>query len=770
MSVNNWYSLFLANRPVEMKRSGSRGKKMTCYSMYISKLKSAQVTENLRYQISAFLFDTKTSQMFGRQCRTEWKRAERDSTCVFNETLYFYSEINDRDLLLIIEFVEEGNDHISKSFCRSLILKICTDLGPAVSVGWFSTSVEKKRAVEISENRSVEIFGGTPKLLIFDKEAVLKPVGNVECSYNIHEMPPFFFQTIPEFCIVCDKDLIPGILKDSSDDEWLSTPKEMPTIPAAIDAIAIQFKNNVPELERQITNDIEREWALKDGGNHTPKAVIMDRKLKIGVHNGYSYVTEPFTVDLEIINANSNGTLRSRKKPIDFGKSSNWGDQLVFQATGNPRLALRNLYADPRMAIIFLLEYTFHREDNQSLNQTILIGWAAWTPFSDGTYTGKEVETRVSFVGGPRPNPEGVLCYKNVLNQPDSLKPLSEKLEIFVDFKFYENGRSVHNTPTPRRSDSARVPTSRSTENVHSGRSKGSRVQIETPKSSVPTERFPALVDTGRSTSSIDELKSINEELDRFIEEPMEVPIEEIAVAKKAVEEPLPLTSVYKIPFEDMRTSNFHRSVHSMFARLNFVQLRDRNGESPSTDDVTSKSLIDMRRERLDRLDNAHIYFQFAAFKQLISLDAVPSKKVFFTINFYRFPEITTESMLLEAMEKGEPNLLRKLDKNGAEDESAPPGFIAKYIIEGEESKLDFLDFLATGHACIDVWDSDSLIHLGSTIVPLRNLYRRGREAVQLFVQCPVVDTSLDAGSKAGAVLYLRVANIGLPSGNGELF
>ena len=54
--------------------------------------------------------------------------------------------------------------------------------------------------------------------------------------------------------------------------------------------------------------------------------------------------------------------------------------------------------------------------------------------------------------------------------------------------------------------------------------------------------------------------------------------------------------------------------------------------------------------------------------------------------------------------------------------------------------------------------------------MPLKSLYRKGREAVQSFIQCPVVDTSLDTASKAGAFLYLRIANIGLPSGHGENF
>lgn len=139
-------------------------------------------------------------------------------------------------------------------------------------------------------------------------------------------------------------------------------------------------------------------------------------------------------------------------------------------------------------------------------------------------------------------------------------------------------------------------------------------------------------------------------------------------------------------------------------------------------------------------------------------------------------------------MEKGEPSLLTRLDAHG--EKNATPGFVvsgahfnlvpiqssfwfqAKYIIEGEDEKLDFLDFMLSGHATIDVWDSDSLIHIGSTIVPFKNLYRRGREAVQLFIQCPVVETSLESGGKACALLYLRMVNVGVPSVNmlGKLF
>ncbi|CAI2353882.1 unnamed protein product [Caenorhabditis sp. 36 PRJEB53466] len=736
-----------------MKRSVARGKKTSCYSMSIAKLASPKVIDSTRYQISAFLYDTKTSQMFGRQCRTEWKRAASDGECVFNETLYFYSVINDKDLLLVLEFVEDGIEHISF---------------PA-SIGWCQVEVEKKQTAELSDFRTTDVFGGTPNLLIFDKSIVHRVVGRVDFTYKYHEMPCVFTQCLPEFCIVCDADFIPGIQKDDDDQWWLSTPKEMITIPAAIDSIVIQFKNNVPELERQITSDIEREWALKEGNGQKPKAVIMERKLRIGVHNSYTYVTEPFTVDLEIIDENAGGTLRSRKKPIDFGKGANWEENIVFQAAGNPRFPLRNLYADPRMAIVFLLEYTFHREDNQSLNQTILIGWAAWTPFSDGVFSGKEIGTRVCVVGGPRPNPEGVLCYKNVLNQPDSVKPLSEKLEIFVDFKFYENGRSVHNTPTPRRTDSARVSTGRS---EASGRK---HVKIETPKTSEyysedepqNSHRFPPLLDTGRSVSSPEELKAINSDLNKFIEQPIENPVPQMQeTVQKAVEEPRPLTSVYKIPFSDMKPSNFPRSVHSLFAREKFIHLKDRNGTSPITEDVTQKNLVDMRIEQLDRLDTSHIFIQFIAFKQLVSSDSSQHSKLFFTINFFRFPELNTEQMLLTTIEKGEPSLLTRLDRHGNIDDSSGPGFIVKYIIEGDEEKNDFLEFMSNGHACIDVWDADSLIHVGSTIVPLRNLYRKGREAVQLFVQCPIVETALDSGAKACGFLYLRVANVGFPSVN----
>lgn len=44
-----------------------------------------QVVAGLQYQISAFLFDPKTTQMFGRQCQTAWKTADNNDVCVFDE-------------------------------------------------------------------------------------------------------------------------------------------------------------------------------------------------------------------------------------------------------------------------------------------------------------------------------------------------------------------------------------------------------------------------------------------------------------------------------------------------------------------------------------------------------------------------------------------------------------------------------------------------------------------------------------------------------------
>lgn len=215
-------------------------------------------------------------------------------------------------------------------------------------------------------------------------------------------------------------------------------------------------------------------------------------------------------------------------------------------------------------------------------------------------------------VGGPRPSPEGVLCYKNVMNDPNSSKPLSEKLEIDLFFKFYENGRSVHNTPTPRR---ATARDSETTSKSSARKRLDFLVKQESDPEPIPSDGFPAFPDTGRSVSSVDEMKAYNEHLDKLIEEPMEVPVQQIQV-QKPIEESRPLTSVYKIPFDEMKLANFPRSVHSLFARESFLSLNDRHGNPAQTEDATLKSIVDMNREQMDRLDVSHVYFQFVAFKQ----------------------------------------------------------------------------------------------------------------------------------------------------------
>ena len=63
--------------------------------------------------------------------------------------------------------------------------------------------------------------------------------------------------------------------------------------------------------------------------------------------------------------------------------------------------------------------------------------WGAWSPFHDGSFTISDTIT-VPLVGGPRPNPDEILCFKNLLRlRQKETDPFSDgKPRINLVFNF----------------------------------------------------------------------------------------------------------------------------------------------------------------------------------------------------------------------------------------------------------------------------------------------------------------------------------------------
>jgi hypothetical protein len=71
---------------------------------------------------------------------------------------------------------------------------------------------------------------------------------------------------------------------------------------------------------------------------------------------------------------------------------------------------------------------------------------------------------------------------------------------------------------------------------------------------------------------------------------------------------------------------------------------------------------------------------------------------------------------------------------------------------------------LLSSQLCIDVWEADSLIHVGSVHLPLRFLCRLDSPSIISTLQCPVLK-ELEVTERTSllltSVLFLRVANVG---------
>lgn len=120
-----------------------------------------------------------------------------------------------------------------------------------------------------------------------------------------------------------------------------------------------------------------------------------------------------------------------------------------------------------------------------------------------------------------------------------------------------------------------------------------------------------------------------------------------------------------------------------------------------------------------------------------------------------------------------DPIIFKRLDENNTIINNQENGYSLKFTID-QSSFLqgkpdDFINYLINSELSIDVWDGDSLVHLGTAVIPLKNLCRQGQTAVQTFIQAAVIQNGLPQKDITTSVIYLSISNIGKPSINVSL-
>jgi hypothetical protein len=224
----------------------------------------------------------------------------------------------------------------------------------------------------------------------------------------------------------------------------------------------------VAKFESELTHLVADDKSLWDKIKIEPSMIaISERRIKIGVHNGWRYVNDPHTVHLSVDDPsikqysqfvsskrlNLKSSLRAKAAETDLLPNSN-ANRLVMRNS----VVLDDVFEDPMCAIVFQVEYVLNipiqvsvdgLAGNNVKNQSdikkqfethhIIVRWGAYTPFADSLNTDID-ETRMEInmfgAGTETLNPEEKLVFKRPdTNMQDNASSKSAPGKITFDIR-----------------------------------------------------------------------------------------------------------------------------------------------------------------------------------------------------------------------------------------------------------------------------------------------------------------------------------------------
>ncbi|KAL5014616.1 hypothetical protein ScPMuIL_008886 [Solemya velum] len=803
--------------------------------------------KSIQYQLCVSLFDLAYRQFFGRQwlgplMSSHGGGGQKKPRLKYNQNIYFHTSIQNTSVVCVVELVSlvvDGKGNQRRS-----------------SQGWgivrpFKDGVDlpdSARNVQLNVQK-VPLYYGTPRALFFmdepiDANSILKPIPDCRLHYTIcsHKAMLRVMNTLmPENIVFGDNDIIPGLVdrQDPMKDR-MKRPKLLKAVPCQIDGLTIQLQPSVEKFEEELCELLQEDRTNRENRilTNTPISVV-ERRIKVGVHNGWCYVEKPETFYLDLVNEYTKShmpmaspSFRRSKKFVQKRHSlerSGESSTLLLKS----KIQLSALLEDPMFAIVFNLEYVIGEpltEQDRKLShsiarshtRTVNLRWAAWNPFLQPDIP----SVNVALVGGPIPSPDEAFMYR----MPDTeMQGEMERKTAggIVHFLWshpgregYTNGSMSLQVPAlgmgPPMGSGMSTKSDDSEVMVHSGRkppsgrqkpfpeepmgyqtaqqmaaqARGMMPQVQAgmmygagqimpqgypphlymPMQQGPVGMYPMQVDQSHIGTTASDLQELS-----FI--PAHAPI-------------------MAAPPQPRHGQGLTRAAYASLYSAGFPPVMDRNGEPPEVIDPRTPKTVNLQKEAMDSLQCNEIVFQFLAFSKMLSLSDVPLRAagtVFFTFQFYRCPQVTTERLLLAKPESNISNdpdampfVLQRLDKDGSLIKG-PPGLEVRYymdpaMMKPHENQL-FLRHLSQQILHIDVWDGDSLIIIGSASMELKYLCRGGLEAVQTTFELDVStteyhdeihqvvgDVGFSGGVKPSSIfpslqgkLHVRIANVGHP-------
>ncbi|XP_073878202.1 nephrocystin-4 isoform X10 [Macaca fascicularis] len=735
------------------------------------------------------------------QCVLKWLDGP-----IIRQPLYFHTSLNHPHIVAVVEVVAEGKKRdgtLQTSSCGFGILRIFSN--------------QPNSPTSASQDKRLRLYHGTPRALLHpllqdpaEQNKHMTLIENCSLQYTLKPHPALepAFHLLPENLLVSGLQQIPGLLPAHGESgDALRKPRLQKPIMGHLDDLFFTLYPSLEKFEEEllelhVQDHFQEGCGPLDGGG----LEILERRLRVGVHNGLGFVQRPQVVVLvpEMDVALTRSASFSRKV-VSSSKTSSGSQALVLRS----RLRLPEMVGHPAFAVIFQLEYVFNSPagvDGNAASVTSLsnlacmhmVRWAVWNPLLEAG-SGR---VTLPLQGGIQPNPSHCLVYK-VPSASMSSEEVKQVESGTVRFQF-SLGSEEHldapaepvSGPKAERQPARKPPMSPSS--LPAPAPRGLAAPQDSPvgpglsiSQLAASPRSPTQHCVARPTSQLPHgsrasptqaefpLEGGISHLEADLSQTCLVP--ETSIAEQLQE--LPFTPLHApiVAGTQTRSSAGQPSRASMvlLQSSGFPEILDANKQPAEAINPTDPVTFNPQKEESDCLQSNEMVLQFLAFSRVAQDCRGTSwpKTVYFTFQFYRFPPATTPRLqLVQLDEAGQPgsgaltHILVPVSRDGTFD-AGSPGFQLRYMVgpgflkPGE--RRCFAHYLAVQTLQIDVWDGDSLLLIGSAAVQMKHLLRQGRPAVQASHELEVVATEYEQDTMvvSGDVLgFGRVKPIGVHS------
>ncbi|XP_053281847.1 nephrocystin-4 [Pleuronectes platessa] len=760
-------------------------------------LEMPEAEQDLTYQLRATLFDQNHQHFFGKTWKSSPQKM-KNTKISFNEVLYFHTSLRLPSTVVVVELVllsprpDSSQQALGRGFT---VLELFTN---------------RPEAQAADGNRRLNLHHGSPRVLLHpqlkdtaDYRSLLKTIDgtHLDCVVKKHPALVSMMHLLPENVLVSGDENIPGLAASPTGDALLR-PQLLKMLPFTLSRLTISLQPSLEKFESQLLQLINADChnTKQPGPEGTQKAVaIQERRLHVGVHNGWCFLDKPQVVVLEPLASGGRGRADSTSKQITLDRSATSPLPQILGLRSSLELKMTNHQA---LAIVFQLEHVFSapigRETMLSATSSSraaflqCLRWGIFFPFQQpADWRGEEIQLVLQ--GGAKSNPYGVMVYSTEMSaKTQSAVPLSAPgtAQVKDTLTFRLSSGLERKASSPKASLRSKQEDVSHERRLPSSPSHGQKLLAtasppESPQgpklslsqlaaapryqtishssSALPWQQsFPSLLHPSLlasahqlshvACSAVSNIAHLEMDLQR------EGDVSASAQGEGDQLEELPFTPVHApvITLGMTLPSSSSVSSRSSLAHLysaGFPEILDNSGQVAEVLDPTEPVPFDPQREEADLLQGNLLVFQFLAFTRIPTPGVGPDwpDNIHFTFQFYRFPPVTSQKLKLLKSDKVQqkrcdplPCVVASINRDGTVN-SGSPGLQVQFRVDdgflrpGE--KRWFLRYLALHTMHIDIWDSDSLLLIGSTAIELKYMLRQGRSAVQALHEVEVLTT-----------------------------